>query len=150
MIVIINQGDLDLIDKAEEEKIKEIQEDKKSMLDKIKEVLGDKVSDVVISKRLTDSPVCLVSSDGLSFEMQKTLDKIPNNQGLKADKILELNPKHKLFESLENLFNDNDPSLNDYINLLYDQALLIEGFPIENPVEFSNKMCELMIKASKY
>ena len=146
----INQGDLDLIDKAEEEKIKEIQEDKKSMLDKIKEVLGDKVSDVVISKRLTDSPVCLVSSDGLSFEMQKTLDKIPNNQGLKADKILELNPKHKLFESLENLFNDNDPSLNDYINLLYDQALLIEGFPIENPVEFSNKMCELMIKASKY
>ena len=146
----INQGDLDLIDKAEEEKIKEIQEDKKSMLEKIKEVLGDKVSDVVISKRLTDSPVCLVSSDGLSFEMQKTLDKIPNNQGLKADKILELNPKHKLFESLENLFNDNDPQLNDYISLLYDQALLIEGFPIENPVEFSNKMCDLMVKASKY
>ena len=146
----INQGDLDLIDKAEEEKIKEIQEDKKSLLEKMKEVLGDKVSDVIISKRLTDSPVCLVSSDGLSFEMQKTLDKIPNNQGLKADKILELNPKHKLFESLENLFNDNDPALSDYINLLYDQALLIEGFPIENPVEFSNKMCELMIKASKY
>ena len=146
----INQGDLDLLDKNEEEKIKEIEEDKKSMLEKIKELLGDKVSDVVISKRLTDSPVCLVSKDGLSFEMEKTLDKIPNNQGLKAERVLELNPKHKLFEALENLYNDNSEDLANYVSLLYDQALLIEGFTIDNPVEFSNKMCELMVKATKY
>ena len=120
------------------------------MLEKIKEVLGDKVSDVVISKRLTDSPVCLVSKDGLSFEMEKVLDKIPNNQGLKSEKVLEINPKHKLFEALENLYNDNDPDLEKYAKLLYSQALLIEGFPIENPVEFSNMMCELMVKGASY
>ena len=120
------------------------------MLEKIKELLGDKVSDVVISKRLTDSPVCLVSKDGFSFEMEKTLDKIPNNQGLKAERVLELNPKHKLFEALENLYNDNSEELSNYVSLLYDQALLIEGFPIDNPVEFSNMMCELMVKATKY
>ena len=146
----INQGDLDLLDKEEEKKIEEIAEDKKSMLEKIKEILGDKVSDVVISKRLTDSPVCLVSKDGLSFEMEKVLDKIPNNQGLKSEKVLEINPKHKLFEALENLFNDNDPDLDKYAKLLYSQALLIEGFPIENPVEFSNMMCELMVKGASY
>ena len=146
----INQGDLDRLNKEEEKKIDEISEDKKSMLEKIKEVLGDKVSDVVISKRLTDSPVCLVSKDGLSFEMEKVLDKIPNNQGLKSEKVLEINPKHKLFEALENLYNDNDPDLEKYAKLLYSQALLIEGFPIENPVEFSNMMCELMVKGASY
>lgn len=146
----INQGDLDLIDKDEEEKIKNLSEDKKSLLEKIKEVLGDDVSDVVISKRLTDSPVCLVSKEGLSFEMEKVLDKIPNNAGIKSEKVLEINSKHKLFEALENLFNDNDPDLDKFVKLLYSQALLIEGFPIENPVEFSNMMCELMIKSAKY
>ena len=146
----INQGDLDLIDKDEEEKINNLSEDKKSLLEKIKEVLGEDVNDVVISKRLTDSPVCLVSKDGLSFEMEKVLDKIPNNTGIKSEKVLEINPKHKLFEALENLFNDNDPDLDKFVKLLYSQALLIEGFPIENPVEFSNMMCELMIKSAKY
>lgn len=146
----INQGDLDLIDKDEEEKIKNLSEDKKSMLEKIKEVLGDDVSEVIISKRLTDSPVCLVSKDGLSFEMEKVLEKIPNNTGMKSEKVLEINPKHKLFEALENLYNDNDPDLDKFVKLLYSQALLIEGFPIENPVEFSNMMCELMIKSAKY
>lgn len=146
----INQGDLDLIDKDEEEKIKNLSEDKKSMLEKIKDILGDDVSEVIISKRLTDSPVCLVSKDGLSFEMEKVLEKIPNNTGMKSEKVLEINPKHKLFEALENLYNDNDPDLDKYAKLLYSQALLIEGFPIDNPVEFSNMMCELMIKSAKY
>ena len=82
--------------------------------------------------------------------MEKVLDKIPNNAGIKSEKVLEINSKHKLFEALENLFNDNDPDLNKFVKLLYSQALLIEGFPIENPVEFSNMMCELMIKSAKY
>ena len=146
----INQGDLDLIDKEEEKKINELQEDKKSMLEKIKEVLNEEVSDVVISKRLTDSPVCLVSTDGLSLEMEKVLDKMPNAKDVKANKVLEINPKHQLFDALERLFNDNDPSFNDYAELLYSQALLIEGFKLKDPVSFSNKMCELMIKSSKY
>ena len=146
----ISQGDLDLIDKVEEEKIKELSIDKKAMLESMKEALEDNVSEVVLSKRLTDSPVCLVSKDGLSFEMEKVLDRMPNAKDVKADKVLEINPKHQLFDALERLFNDNDPAFKDYAKLLYQQALLIEGFKLDDPVEFSNKMCELMIKSSKY
>lgn len=146
----VNQGEADSLEKEEEDKIKEISEDKKSMLEKIKEILKEDVSDVVISRRLTDSPVCLVSGDGLSFEMQKVMNKIPTSKDYKADKVLEINSKHKIFEALENLYNDNDPDLESYVKLLYDQALLIEGFSIKNPVEFSKKLCELMIKNSKY
>ena len=146
----ISQGELDLIDKEEEKKINEIQEDKKSMLERIKEALKDDVCDVVISKRLTDSPVCIVSTNGLSLEMEKVLDKMPNAKDVKADKILEINSKHPLFDALERLFNDNDPAFDDYAQLLYSQALLIEGFKLKDPVSFSNKMCELMIKSSKY
>lgn len=146
----ISQGELDLIDKEEEKKINEIQEDKKSMLERIKEALKDDVCDVVISKRLTDSPVCIVSTNGLSLEMEKVLDKMPNAKDVKADKILEINSKHQLFDALERLFNDNDPAFDDYAQLLYSQALLIEGFKLKDPVSFSNKMCELMIKSSKY
>ena len=146
----VNQGDADKLEEHEEEKIKEITEDKKSLLEKMKEILHEEVTDVVISRRLTDSPVCLVSTDGLSFEMQKVMEKSPVSKNFKADKVLEINAKHKLFETLENLYNDGDENLADYVELLYNQALLIEGFPVKNPVEFSKKMCELMIKSSKY
>lgn len=150
MFKSVNQGEADSLDAEEENKIKNLQEDKKSMLEKIKDILKDEVSDVVLSRRLTDSPVCLVSTDGLSFEMQKVMEKIPTSKNLKADKVLEINPNHKLFETLENLYNDNDANLDTYVHLLYDQALLIEGFPIKDPVEFSKKMCELMINSKKY
>ena len=93
----VNQGDLDLLDKDEEEKIKELNTQKKPLLDAMKEALKDEVSDVVISKRLTDSAVCLVSTDGVSFEMEKVLNQMPNANGdVKAGKVLELNPNHEL------------------------------------------------------
>ncbi|MCK9471798.1 MAG: molecular chaperone HtpG [Bacilli bacterium] len=145
----INQGDLDLLDKAEKEKIDQLAEDKKSLLERMKEILEEDVKDVVLSKRLTDSPVCLVSEDGISFEMEKFIANLPNEEKPKANKILEINPKHELFNAIERLFNDNDEKLDDYVKLLYDQALLIEGFKLNDPVSFSNKMTELMIKASK-
>lgn len=146
----VNQGEALELDKEEEEKIKQISEDKKSMLEKFREILKEEVSDVVISRRLTDSPVCLVSKDGLSFEMEKVMDKIPTSKGYKAERVLELNPNHKLFETLENLYVDNDESLADYVTLLYEEALLIEGFPIKNPVDFARRLSELMIKSYKY
>ena len=145
----INQGDLDLLDKTEKEKIDQLAEDKKSLLERMKEILEEDVKDVVLSKRLTDSPVCLVSEDGISFEMEKFIATLPNEEKPKANKILEVNPNHDLFMAIERLFNDNDEKLEDYVNLLYDQALLIEGFKLKDPVAFSNKMTELMIKASK-
>ena len=146
----INQGDLNLISNEEKEKIKQKTEDKKSLLDKLKEILKDDVKDVVLSERLDTSPVCLVSDDGLSFEMEKVLSAMPNGREVKANRILEINPNHKLFEAIENLYNDNSEMLDIYAKLLYDQALLIEGIAIKDPVKFSNMMCDLMINNAKY
>ncbi|NLD26290.1 MAG: molecular chaperone HtpG, partial [Acholeplasmataceae bacterium] len=146
----INQGDLDLLSKEDEKKIDELTEDKKSLLEALKEVLKDDVADVVISKRLTTSPVCLVSSEGLSFEMEKYIASLPSAEKPKAKRILEINPKHQLFQALERLFNDHDEKFGDYADLLYSQALLIEGLPLKDPVAFSNKMTELLVRAAKY
>ena len=146
----INQGDLDLLTEEEKEKIKQTAEDKKSLLEKLKEILKDDVKDVVLSERLQESPVCLVSEDGISFEMEKVMAQNPMGSDIKATRILEINPNHKLFEAIENLYNDNDPMLDTYAKLLFDQALLIEGISLKDPVEFSNRMCELMVKNAKY
>jgi molecular chaperone HtpG len=143
----INQGDLDILDEDEKKELEEKQNDNKDFLDAIKKSLDGKVSDVILSKRLVDSPVCLTSKDGLSFEMQKVLNAIPNGSDAKAEKVLEINPNHELFNALKKAYTNNE--LDDYVDLLYNQALLMEGFPIENPVEFSNKMCKLMIKTIK-
>ena len=147
----VNQGDLDLLDKEEEKKIQELAEQKKPMLDAIKEALKGEVDDVILSKRLTDSAVCLVSGDGVSFEMEKVLKSMPNgeNSEAKANKILEINPNHELFKALENIYINNPVELNNYADLLYSQALLMEGFKLKDPVAFSNKMCDLIIKSSK-
>lgn len=145
----INQGDLDLLSEEEKNKIKELKEQKKPLLEKLKEVLKDEVTDVVLSERLTDSAVCLVSSEGLSFEMEKVIANMPNEDKPKANKILEINPNHEMFKALENVYLNNPLAINDYAELLYSQALLIEGFELKDPVKFSQKMCELMIKAAK-
>ena len=143
----INQGDLDILDDTEKEELKKQEEDNKEFLEAIKKELDGKVVDVILSQRLVDSPVCLTSKDGLSFEMQKVLNAMPNGSDAKAEKVLEINPNHELFNALKKAFNDNE--LNDYVELIYNQALLMEGFPVENPVEFSNKMCKLMVKTIK-
>ena len=144
-----NQGDLGLIDKEEEEKLKELNEQKKPMLDAIKNALNNEVTDVLLSKRLTDSNVCLVSGDGVSFEMEKVLANNPNGSDIKANKILEINPNCDLFKALEKVYLNNPLEINDYAFLLYSQALLMEGFSLSDPIKFSNKMCDLMIKSSK-
>ena len=145
----INQGDLDLLSKEDEKKLQDLSEDKKPLLDQMKEILKDKVTNVVLSKRLTESPVCLVSEEGISLEMEKVIANLPHQDKPKASKVLELNPNHPVFTAIENLYNANDPMFDEFAKLLYDQALLIEGFPLENPAEFSRKISELMIKAVK-
>ena len=145
----INKGDLELLDKKEEKKLKSLQEQKKPLLDKIKEALKDEVSDVVLSKRLTDSAVCLVSTEALSFEMEKVIAHMPNEEKPKAERILEINPNHELFKALEKIFYDNPLELNEYAELLYSQALLIEGFQLKDPVSFAQKMSNLIIKTIK-
>jgi molecular chaperone HtpG len=145
----INQGDLDILDEEEKSVIKDLETKNKSLLEKLKEVLNDRVSDVKLSTRLTDSPVCLVSGDGLSFEMEKVMNQLPGEKNLKAEKILEINPKHELFQAIDNLYQTNDESIADYAEILYNQALLIEGLEIKDPVGFANKMVKVLIKAAK-
>lgn len=145
----INQGDLNILDEKEKETIKELETENKDLLDTLKEILKDEVSDVKLSTRLTDSPVCLVSGEGLSFEMEKVINQMPGDKKMKADKILEINPKHELFKAIENVFLESKESLSDFASILYNQALLIEGLPIKDPVSFSNKMVKLMIRAAK-
>lgn len=142
----IAQGDLDLETEEEKKEIEKQNEDNKELLTSIKEALGEKVVDVKVSARLKSHPVCLVSSDGLSFEMEKVLSQMPGQDTpMKAGRILEINPNHPIFKALQEI-KDQD-KIKDYASLLYDQALLIEGFEVEDPIDFSNKICELMIKA---
>ncbi len=145
----INQGDLDLIDDTKKEELEKLSQDKQPLLDRIKEDLGEKVADVVLSNRLTDSAVCLVSGEGLSIEMEKVLKNLPNNKEAKAAKILEINPDHELFMLLEKVYTQDPTKIKDYASLLYSQALLIEGIELEDPVEFSNLMIQLMLDANK-
>jgi molecular chaperone HtpG len=142
----INSGDLDLLSEDEKKVIDELKEEKKPLLQTLKEALDGEVKEVVLSKRLTTSPVCLVSGDGVSFEMERVMNKMPNDYGIKADKILEINPNHEIFKAIETLYENGSEDISKYAKLLYSQALLIEGIMLENPVEFSNLMCELMIK----
>jgi molecular chaperone HtpG len=142
----INQGDLDLLDDAEKVEISEKTEQSKDLLETIKGILASEVKDVKLSTRLTDSPVCLVSGDGLSFEMEKVMNQMPGDKAMKADKILEINPKHELFAAIEKL-HKNKEDLEDYAWILYNQALLIEGLKIKDPVGFANKMVKLMVKS---
>ncbi len=143
----VNQGDLDLLTDEEKESAKKLSEEKQSLLEKIKKALNGKVKDVVISTRLTESPVCLVSGDGISFEMERVMNDLPNGSNIKAERILEINPNHPIFKVLENI-QDDETKLNDYASVLLNQALLLEGFKVENPNEFIEKMCNIMIEAT--
>lgn len=146
----INQGDLsELLSDEEKKDYEEKKEENKELLGAIKEALKDKVTDVVLSKRLTTSAVCLVSGDGISFEMEKVMADVPGDNKITADKILEINPNHELFKAIEKVYNEDKDNLPLYASLLYNQALLIEGFKIDDPIAFSNSMCELMVKSVK-
>lgn len=143
------QGDLDLQTEEEKAEAKKNSEEKKDLLKAIKDSLESDVDDVVLSSRLSDSPVCLVSGEGMSFEMEKVFSQMNQGMPYKAKRILELNPNHELFKSLEKIYETDKESLKEYASLLLDQALLMEGMPLKNPYEFTKKMTSLMIKASK-
>lgn len=145
----ISQGDLDLMDDEQKEEIEKKKEESKDLLEALNEALKDKVTEVRLSTRLVNHPVCLVSADGLSLEMEKVLSQMPEGmEDIKAQRILELNPNHALLTALEKLYTKDASKIGNYANLLYDQACLIEGFTIEDPVAFSKNMAELMVEVS--
>ena len=140
----VSAGDLGIESKDKEEEIEAEKEENKDLFNEMKEILSDKVKDIKPSKRLKNHPVCLSSEGELSIEMEKILSQMPDNQGIKADKVLEININHHVFENLKSAFENDKEKLKLYTNLLYNQALLIEGLPIEDPVEFTNNICKLM------
>lgn len=137
------------IEMTEEEKKKAEEEisENKELLEALKNALGDKVKQVKVSSRLKTHAVCFASGEGITMEMAKVLNQLPNGEKVTADKILELNAQHPVFEALKKEFAADKESekIKAYANLLYDQALLIEGMPIDDPVAFSNEICKLMV-----
>ena len=147
----ISQGDLDLDSEEEKKAMEEKNESNKDLLTAIKDALENEVAEVKISSRLKSHPVCLSAGEGMSFEMEKVLNNMPDSpvNGMKATRILEINPEHPIFNALVNVFEKDKDMVKEYASLLYDQALLMEGFEIEDPIAFSNKICDLMVKASR-
>jgi len=141
----VSSGDLGIESDSEEAKDETEQNDNKELFDGMLAQLGGKVVSVKASKRLKSHPVCLSSEGELSIEMEKILKAMPDSGNMKADKVLEINVNHEVFQSLKKAYGSDTEKFNLYTQLLYNQALLIEGLPIQDPVEFTNDICKVMV-----
>ena len=139
----VSSDDLGIENTEKQEEVKAKEEENADMLKSMADFLGESVSKVVLSKRLKSHPVCISSEGEITLEMEKVLNSMPGDQKVKAQRVLEINPDHEIFGKLTAVSSDSE-KLEKYAKLLYTQALLIEGMPVENPVEFSNLICELM------
>ncbi|MFD2130882.1 molecular chaperone HtpG [Pseudogracilibacillus auburnensis] len=141
----VSSGDLGLESEEEKKEAEKEASDNKELFDKMKEILSDKVKEVKASKRLRSHPVCFSTEGEVSIEMEKVMQQMPDGQGVKADKVLEINVNHDVFNALKDAFDKDEEKLALYTNLLYNQAILIEGLPIGDPVEFTNDICKVMV-----
>jgi len=143
----VSSGDLGIEAKDDEQDTDATEKEHKELFDTMKQVLSGKVKDVRVSKRLKSHPVCLSTDGEVTIEMEKILRAMPNNQNIQAEKVLEINPNHEVFQSLQAAYEKDKEKLELYTHLLYNQALLIEGLPLQDPVEFSNHICKIMVTA---
>lgn len=141
----ITDNDLNIGGEDEKKAVEEKQTENKEFLDAVKEALNDSVHEVRLSSRLGDSPAALASDGPISLEMEKVLADMPNGGAMKADRILELNPDHPVFETLRTVRSDEE-QFKTYAKLLYDQALLLAGLKIDDPTEFAARITKLMLK----
>lgn len=143
----VSAEDLDIEESKEEKEAAEKQaEESKDMLEYMKDALEGKVSQVRLSQRLKSHPVCLTAKGGLSIEMEKVLNSMPMDEKVQAERVLEINAKHPILDTLRKQYGEDKEVVKKYTSLLYNQALMIEGLPVEDPVAFSNAVCELMTK----
>ncbi|MDR1834216.1 MAG: molecular chaperone HtpG [Fusobacteriaceae bacterium] len=140
----VNDSDFKLDDsKEKQEEIKKLSEDNKSILEKVKEALGDKVAEVRLSADIgKNAAASLLAKGEISLEMERVLSSMPGSQGVKAEKILAINPEHPLFARLK--VEENGGSFKDLVDVLYTESLMLEGFPLENPAEFIKKLNALL------
>ncbi len=142
----IADGDVDLESAEEKEAAAKKTEDNKALLEFCTKALDGKVKEVKLSTRLKTHPVCLASEGPISIEMERVLDTMPEPNYHKAERILEINANHPIFQTLCSVYPDDEQKATDYINILYNQALLIEGLTIEDPVAYANAVCSLLSK----
>jgi len=144
----VSADDLGLETEEEKKAAAAKAEENKDMLAFLKDSLGGKVSSVILSQKLKTHPVCLSTSGAISMEMEKVLNSMPNveKDKVKSQRVLEINANHPIFEKLCGLYQTDKDTLKAYASLLYEQALLIEGVPVDDPVDFSNRICDLMAK----
>lgn len=140
----VSSDDLGLETEEEKKAAEQQKEEYKELLEFLQKALDGKVKSVIVSQRLKSHPVCLSSEGAISLEMEKVLNAMPNAERVQAQRVLELNPTHPVFAVLQKLYETNQDKLKEYAQLLYTQALLIEGISIEDPVAFSNQVCSLM------
>jgi len=141
----VSADDLGLETPEKKEELKAKEEESADMLGELAKALDGKVTKVVLSQRLKSHPVCLTSEGEITLEMEKVLNSMPTDQQVHAQRVLEINPEHEIYGKLKAIADAGDSDkLTKYAKLLYTQALMIEGMPIDNPVEFSNLVCELM------
>jgi len=141
----VSSGDLGIEVDEKDNDVKADDKESKELFEGMKKLLSGKVKDVRASKRLKNYPVCLSNEGELTIEMEKILSAMPNNENIKADKVLEININHDMFKALKVSFENDKDKFDLYTNILYNQALLIEGLPINDPVEFTNNVCKIMI-----
>lgn len=140
----ISSDEIDLQSDDEKKETEKLSADNKEMLDFMKESLGEKVKEVKISTRLKRHPVCLSTDGAISTEMEKVLNSMPTGEKIKAERVLEINAEHPVFDSVKALYGKDDDKLKLYTDILYGEALLIEGIPLDNPVEFAENISKLM------
>lgn len=140
----VSSCELDLNSEEEKEEIKKVNKDNEKLLKSMKELL--KISDVQFTNKLKNHPVCLTSKGNVSIEMEKVLNAMPNSEKIEAETILEVNNNHAIASKLKKLYKSNKEEFEKYSKVLYAQAKLIEGLPIDNPTEISNVICDIISK----
>ena len=128
----------------ENDENKDEEKDSSAILTFVKETLGDKVAEVVASKKLVSHPVCLTAKGGISFEMEKYFNSVQPDSGMKAQRVLELNLTHNAVKKMESLIQTDIDKAKKYAEVLYCQALLIAGLPLENPSEYTDLVCSII------
>ena len=140
----ISADDLGLEDEETKEQAKKLTEEHKDLLAAMKEALGDKVTDVRLSTQLKSHAACISTDGMISTEMEKVLNAMPAREKIKAQRVLELNPQHPVFQKLEALQTTDKDRLKLYAEILYGQALLMEGVALEDPADFAQKLCQVL------
>lgn len=138
-------GDLGLETEDEKSAAEAITKENEELFKTMKDALGDAVSKVVVSARLSDTPACVTAEGPISLEMEKIMTMAPDGQNIKSDRVLEINAQHSIFKTLQEAQKENDTDkIKQYTNILYNQALITEGLPIEDPVAYAQAVCDLM------